>query len=78
VWSATKATTAVTAFVGRPLEAPVRLCDLLHAGLKANRDGLALISVDTRWTWGQLDELSDRLPCVCSDWGYSRVIVSLH
>ncbi|MGH2883191.1 MAG: AMP-binding protein, partial [Solirubrobacteraceae bacterium] len=36
-------------------------CDLLRAGLDANPDGLALISVDTRWTWPTLDGLSDRL-----------------
>ena len=37
------------------------LCGLLRAGLDADPDGLALISADTRWTWGTLDGLSDRL-----------------
>ncbi len=47
--------------VGRALARPVIPCDLLRAGLDANPDGLALISVDTRWTWRTLDDLSDRL-----------------
>src|SRR5437763_1930936 len=51
----------VTAYVGGPLERPVTLCNLLHTGLEADRDGLALISADTRWTWRKLDELSGRL-----------------
>lgn len=37
------------------------MCDLLRSGLDANPDGLALISVDTRWTWRSLNDLSDRL-----------------
>ena len=51
----------VTAYVGRALERPVTLCNLLHTGLEADRDGLALISADSRWTWRKLDELSGRL-----------------
>ena len=32
--------------------------DLLRAGLDADPDGMALISPDTRWTWGMLDGLA--------------------
>jgi long-chain acyl-CoA synthetase len=51
----------VAEYVGRALEGPVSLCGLLRAGLRADPDGLALISADTRWTWRTLDDLSDRL-----------------
>jgi long-chain acyl-CoA synthetase len=51
----------VTGYAGRALETPVRPYGLLRAGLDANPDGGALISVGTRWTWRTLDDLSDRL-----------------
>src|SRR5262245_9836578 len=51
----------VTWYAGRALGRPVSPSGLLRAGLLANRDGLALISADTRWTWRTLDDLSDRL-----------------
>ena len=35
--------------------------DLLRAGLESNPDGLALVSVRTRLTWEELDDLSTRL-----------------
>ena len=48
-------------FVGPPLAQPAIPCDLLRVGLENDPDGLALISVDTRWSWRTVDELSDRL-----------------
>jgi long-chain acyl-CoA synthetase len=51
----------VAGYAGRALEGPASPCGLLRAGLDAGPDGLALISVDTRWTWRTLDDLSDRL-----------------
>ena len=51
----------VTPLAGPSVKAPVNIGDLLRPGLDADPDGLALISVDTRWTWRTLDRLSDRL-----------------
>jgi acyl-CoA synthetase (AMP-forming)/AMP-acid ligase II len=39
---------------------PVRLSDLLAPGLEANADAPAVISADTRWTWRELDDRTDR------------------
>jgi long-chain acyl-CoA synthetase len=51
----------VSRYEGRPLEGPVDVGDLLGPGLDGDPDGLALISVDTRWTWRMLDRFSGRL-----------------
>jgi long-chain acyl-CoA synthetase len=39
---------------------PVSLSDLLAPGLGANADAPAVISADTRWTWRELDDRTDR------------------
>src|SRR5262249_16956734 len=46
---------------GRPLEAPVRIPDLLRAGLGQAPGGIALASTATRCTWRDLDTASDNL-----------------
>jgi AMP-binding enzyme len=51
----------VTPYAGPFVKAPVSIGDLLRPGLDADPEGLALISVDTRWTWRTLDRLSSRL-----------------
>jgi acyl-coenzyme A synthetase/AMP-(fatty) acid ligase len=51
----------MTSYVGGALDGPATLCDLLGTGLAAKPDAVALISVDTRWTWRMLDRLSGRL-----------------
>jgi long-chain acyl-CoA synthetase len=51
----------MTTCTGRSLAGPVSPSGLLRAGLEADPDGLALTSVDTRWSWRTLDDLSDRL-----------------
>jgi long-chain acyl-CoA synthetase len=51
----------VTPYAGPSVKAPVSIGDLLRPGLDADPDGLALISVETRWTWRTLDRLSSRL-----------------
>jgi long-chain acyl-CoA synthetase len=40
--------------------APAKLVDLLRPGLEAHPDDLAVMSADLRWTWRDVDELSDR------------------
>jgi len=39
---------------------PVKLINLLEAGLKAYPDEIALVSTKNSWTWRQLDKASDR------------------
>ncbi len=46
---------------GPPLNEPIHLPDLLRLGLENNPDDVALVSADTRWTWRELDQTSDRL-----------------
>jgi long-chain acyl-CoA synthetase len=43
------------------LETPVDFPTILSRGLEADPDALALVSDETRWTWRQLEETSDRL-----------------
>ena len=47
--------------VGPPLKAPADLPDILKRGLEAGADTVALVSAETRWTWRELEEISDRL-----------------
>ncbi len=46
---------------GPPLDAPFDLSKVLNRGLEAKPDELALVSAETRWTWRELEETSDRL-----------------
>src|SRR6266481_3245671 len=46
---------------GRPLEAPVHIPRLLHAGLGQAPDDMALVSTATHCTWRDLDRASDNL-----------------
>jgi len=46
---------------GRPLDAPVRLRDVLRVGLDTAPDAVAIRSAVDRMTWHELDETSDRL-----------------
>jgi len=46
---------------GPPLDAPVDLAKILRCGLESKPDALALVSAETRWTWREVDEISDRL-----------------
>ncbi len=46
---------------GSPLNEPIRLHQILGRGLKANPDESVLDSAETRRTWRQLDQASDRL-----------------
>ena len=46
---------------GPPLDAPADLAKFLSGCLKTKPDELALVSAETRWTWRQLEETSDRL-----------------
>jgi len=46
---------------GPPVKESINLPDLLQRGLAANPDDAALVSRETRWTWRELDETSDRL-----------------
>ncbi len=43
------------------LARPVNVRDLIRPGVDANPDRPALISVDTRWTWRDIEGMSDRL-----------------
>ena len=47
--------------IGASLPPPVPLADLLRAGLDARPDDDALVSLETRWTFRQLDDVSTRL-----------------
>jgi long-chain acyl-CoA synthetase len=46
---------------GPPLAAPIDLPQILAAGLRADPDAEALVSLRRRWTWRMLDEASARL-----------------
>ena len=46
---------------GDHLEGPVQLKDLLRKGLETKPDEAALVSLETRWTWRELDEAAERL-----------------
>jgi long-chain acyl-CoA synthetase len=46
---------------GPPLDAPADLAKFLSSCLKTKPDELALVSAETRWTWRQLEETSDRM-----------------
>jgi long-chain acyl-CoA synthetase len=46
---------------GPPLQQPVRLSQLLRPALETKPDELALVSVDTRWSWREIDRYSNRL-----------------
>ncbi|MEA3412948.1 MAG: class I adenylate-forming enzyme family protein [Pseudomonadota bacterium] len=45
---------------GRELREPVGLTRLLGHGLDSHHDELALVSAETRWTWRELDDASNR------------------
>jgi long-chain acyl-CoA synthetase len=47
--------------LGRPLDAPVDLRDVLRVGLDTGPDAVAIGSAVDRMTWRELDETSDRL-----------------
>lgn len=51
----------VTTYSGSPLGQQAIPSDVLHAGLDADADGLALISARTRLTWHELEDMSSRL-----------------
>lgn len=46
--------------IGPRLEAPVDLPRLLRRGLGANPDDVAMVSLETRWTWRDAEAASDR------------------
>ena len=46
---------------GPPLSQPIILTDVLAAGLAAKPDDLALVSNESRWTWRELEQASQRL-----------------
>jgi long-chain acyl-CoA synthetase len=46
---------------GPPLEKPVDITDLLRAGLDRRPDAIALVSVETRSTWRELETAANRL-----------------
>ena len=48
-------------YSGPPLNAPVRLTEILAQGLTERPDALALVSAETRWTWRELEETGNRL-----------------
>lgn len=47
--------------VGPPLDTPVDVFELLKVGLETKPDELALVSAETRWTWRELEDSSQRL-----------------
>jgi len=46
---------------GPPLDRPVNLCGLLKTGLAAKPEEAALVSLERKWTWRELDAASRRL-----------------
>ena len=46
---------------GLPLERPVNLTRLLETGLRTKPNEPALISLDSKWTWRELEQASRRL-----------------
>ena len=46
--------------IGPSLDAPVELPGLLRQGLDARPDDVAMVSLETRWTWRDADAASDR------------------
>lgn len=46
---------------GPPLDRPVTLATLLNIGLNARPDDAALISLERRWTWRELEQASTQL-----------------
>jgi acyl-CoA synthetase (AMP-forming)/AMP-acid ligase II len=46
---------------GRPLERPIELPRLLELGLRTTPDEPALFSLESKWTWRELDQASRRL-----------------
>ena len=47
--------------VGPPLETPVDIANLLAVGLAGAADEAALVSLEARWSWRELDRASERL-----------------
>ncbi len=47
--------------LGSRLDAPVDLPNVLDVGLETKPDELALVSAETRWTWRELEQTSQRL-----------------
>lgn len=54
---------------GPPLEAPLKLHEILQAGITEKPDADALVSRRQRWTWRKLDEVSTRLAANYLDLG---------
>jgi long-chain acyl-CoA synthetase len=46
---------------GAPVTAPVQLWSLLQRGLDAGRDRPAILSLEGSWTWGELEDRTNRL-----------------
>jgi acyl-coenzyme A synthetase/AMP-(fatty) acid ligase len=57
---------------GGPLDAPVRLTELLREGLEGRPDELALVSLRARWTWRELDQASTRYAANLLDIGLKK------
>jgi long-chain acyl-CoA synthetase len=51
----------LVAFAGAALERPVELVRLLEVGLKSKPNETALVSLERKWSWWELDEASTRL-----------------
>jgi long-chain acyl-CoA synthetase len=49
------------AFAGATLERPIKLIRLLDVGLKSKPNETALVSLERKWSWWELDEVSTRL-----------------
>lgn len=46
---------------GLALQQPINLCQLLATGLRTKPDALALVSLESQWTWRELDQTASRL-----------------
>ena len=55
-------------FYGQTLDACVEVDQVLRNGLERNPDSLALVSLDSRWSWRELDDATARLA-----WSYIDV-----
>lgn len=49
------------AFAGPALERPIELVRLLEVGLKSKPNGTALVSLERKWSWWELDQTSTQL-----------------
>ena len=55
--------------IGPSLDAPVDLPRLLRRGLEASPDAVAMVSLETRWTWRDAEVASDRYAASLAELG---------